>query len=126
MPLRFNITGIKLRQAAIVGWVEAAHPAALRRCGLLVEREAKRLLNTGGGKDGVPSAPGAPPHLQSGVLRASVAHAMSTPSQCIVGPTERYGAAHEFGSKVHPKRPFMRPALHRTMRRFPREFEGML
>jgi hypothetical protein len=45
---------------------------ALVKCALIVESEAKQLLNTGG--NGIPSNSGNPPNLQSGVLRASITH----------------------------------------------------
>lgn len=61
---------------------------ALRKCALLVEGIAKKSMRAGGktkGRDergrftkgvGVPSAPGQPPHVQEGTLRASITHAI--------------------------------------------------
>jgi len=47
---------------------------ALIKCALIVETEAKILLSSGGGEEKTPAPPGKPPHVQSGVLRASITH----------------------------------------------------
>jgi len=84
---------------------------ALVRAGYRLEREAKELLSEGGGSSHQPSAPGDPPHLQSGDLRSSIKTAQTTDGTVVVGPTVKYGATHEFGLRNYPPRPFMRPAF---------------
>jgi len=105
----------------------------------MVEREAKMSMKAGGalGRIGPrggyirePSAPGTPPHVQLGALRASITHATTHRGETnapveIVGPTAKYGAVHEFGSRTHPKRPFMRPALQRIAPQIKRLFARM-
>jgi len=93
--------------------------------GAAVEKEAKELLSKGGGSAGEHSPPGEPPYVQTGALRSSVTWATDD-ENVIVGPTEKYGAVHEFGSRTHPQRPFMRPALIHVRRKMSDFFEGIL
>lgn len=106
--------------------VARATPERLRRCALLVERDAKESMRRGGGRKGTPSPPGTPPHVQSNALRSGIASAPEDANAYVVGPTERYGQVHEYGGRLHPQRPFMRPALQRMQDQFPREFEGLI
>jgi len=115
-----------MRHKALIAAIAAEMPGRLEVCGLIVEQEAKRLLSRGGGSGHVPSPPGKPPHVQTGALRASVAHALTTDKGCIVGPTEIYGKFHEFGTRIHPKRPFMRPALRNSVDKFPEQFKDLV
>ena len=96
----------------------------LLKCGALVEGEAKRLLSIGGGMDHIPSDAPHPPHAQKGILRGSITHALTNDGDVIVGPTRTawYGRVHEFGSRYHPMRPFMRPALMNAKNKFAEEF----
>ncbi len=72
----------------------------LRRCALIVEREAKQLLSRGGGATGSASKAGSPPHVRSGALRSSVGFAiMPGGVKAIVGPTVKYGKIHEYGTR---------------------------
>jgi HK97 gp10 family phage protein len=100
-----------------------------------VQTEARRLLSKGGrqrakgprgGRVHIPSPPGQPPHLQTGALRASVQYAelltVTKQRAYVVGPTEKYGKYHEFGTSRHQKRPFMRPAIFNVMRTLRRVF----
>jgi len=89
----------------------AKSDSALMKAGHMLERRAKTLLSKGGGRNGEPSAPGEPPHLQTGALRSSVHTAKTKKGTVVVGPTEEYGAKHEFGLRNYPPRPFMRPAF---------------
>ena len=125
----------------------------LAKVALLVEHEAKRSMRTGGGSKQLPSAPGSPPHTQTGNLRASINFAKDVTkrkrTRFIIGPTKTawYGRLHEFGTggrfrsrkalnvarralgvrrkPVFPKRPFMRPALLRTHTKFRYMFENI-
>jgi len=137
---RFWLDERGVRQA-----VREATGPRLIKCALLVKVDAQRSMKKGGKlrfigkqkrdelgrfKSGYyqqASAPGTPPHKQSGVLRASIDYALVTPNIVIVGPRAKawYGAVHEFGGRFHPKRPFMRPALYRMAAQFPRLFAGL-
>jgi len=94
------------------------------KAGYLIERRAKQLLSTGG--EGVPSPPGRPPHLQSGALRSSVQTAMDKEGVVVIGPTEKYGAQHEFGLRNYPARPFMRPAFRESQKEILAAFKDSL
>lgn len=53
--------------------------------------------------------------IDSGLLRDSVAVARPSKGVRTVGPTQEYGIFHEFGTRHHRARPFMRPALDRSI-----------
>ena len=112
----------------------------IEKAALLVEREAKASMGTGGGAAGTPSEPGDPPNVQSGNLRASIRIASTAIGTYLVGPTFMawYGRLHEqpenpvaagtveeFGGRNFAQRAFMRPALAKVMRDFPKLFKGM-
>lgn len=101
-------------------------------CGALVEGEAKRLMKKGGRRKtkkgkwrGIPSTPPNPPHVQQGILRSSITHALTPEGSVIVGPTRIawYGRLHEFGGRHHPMRPFMHPALANARSKFADKFK---
>ena len=135
----FKIAGVKIDARRVANAVERASTEPEMKAGFLVEREAKKLMNRGGRtgvgqKRGTPSAPGTPPHTQSGELRSSIQTARAF-SSVIVGPTVAYGAVHEqpdnpgdwaeFGGLRYPKRAFMRPALLNCMRKFAKFWAGL-
>ncbi len=135
--ISMRVSQIRVEKAAVMRRVKSSVKSPLTKCALLVENEAKRSMKKGGrpakargprgGRArGTPSAPGTPPHVQTGNLRASITHAMVSPTLAIVGPTREawYGKVHEFGGRYHPKRPFMRPALNREKSKFARQFGG--
>ena len=76
-----------------------------------------------------PSAPGTPPNVQSGIGRGSITTAFVKASQSyIVGPSSPpapYMGGHEFGTRYHPPRPFMRPALMRALPRYPKLYKNL-
>jgi len=115
---------IRIHAARLTAEVRRRAVPRLVRCGALVERAAKESMQ-GGGTAGAPSPPGTPPNVQTGVLRASIAHAATGVGTVVVGPTEWTGKVHEFGGRNHPERPFMRPALKDCVTRFPGEFRGL-
>jgi phage gpG-like protein len=103
---------------------------------LEIEREAKISMERGGrstgpkgGKIQIPSEPGTPPHAQSGIGKGSIKHVWISNSQtALVGPTSPpapYMAVHEFGGRYHPPRPFMRPALLKTVPRYPKLYKNL-
>jgi hypothetical protein len=99
-------------------------------CCLIVERHAKELLSVAG--TGVraatiksrgrvirkgatvygasPSAPGEPPHKQTGRLRASVTHELIG-LVGRVGTNLKYGRWLELGTRIVLARPWLRPSL---------------
>ena len=95
----------------------------LDKAALLVEREAKILLSTGGGRSKTPSNPPSPPNLQTGNLRAAISwepvKLRFGRKSRIVGPkvSAFYGKLHEFGLGRFPKREFMGLALRNVLPR---------
>lgn len=91
---------------------------ALTQAGLVVERAAKvKLSENGRHPEGTPtpSAPGSPPSIISGTLRASVKTFKPVKRgfgqySILVGPTVVYGRIQELGGDNLPPRPYMRPA----------------
>lgn len=119
-----------------VGLVSAVEEEALKvklKCAMVVANYAKRSMKKGGGKKRTPSAPGTPPNVQKGHLRASVLFAVTEDKKVIVGPTVPYGAIHEFGGEItsggvtrlYPERAYMRPALIKGTIQFPGLFKGI-
>jgi len=132
MKMRFKVYE---REAAAA--VREATIDPLNKAGLLVEADAKRSMKKGGrytgprgGKGQTPSAPGTPPHRQSGTLISSVTHGFDKRSvTMLVGATAPYGKVHEkggeWGGRNYPRRAFMRPALNRMMSRFRSLFRNL-
>ena len=138
---RVIFTGIKELNAAftaIQARQAAASRMALRDSLSLIERTTKQLLSVSGagspGRDsrgrfsravGAASAPGTPPHLQTGALRRSVKQSPieqigSTRFQGDVGPTIEYGRIQELGGvagrgAILPARPYLQPAFEESL-----------
>jgi phage gpG-like protein len=114
---------------------QAATRRAVSQGAHLIERKAKELLSISGAgaqsrdskgrftaRQGSPSAPGDPPHLQSGNLRRSIT--VDGPNEAMfrgypgwqaeIGPTAIYGRIQELGGitwhAILPARPYMTPA----------------
>lgn len=84
--------------------------AVLKGC-LVVEREAKESIV--GPSDEV-SAPGDPPKIKTGRLRASITHRIGYEGEEVVGEVGtnvEYALPLEFGTRRMAPRPFMGPAL---------------
>lgn len=132
----------KLNPQLVVGKTQEGASRAVAKVAHLVEREAKKLVNIGGGrgKKGAPnnyyhsllqrwvkgSAPGQPPHKQTAALQSSIRVEMVGVLTALVGPSVRYGRWLEFGTKRMAARPFMRPALAKTVGQFPQFFKGII
>jgi len=110
----------------------------LERASIVVERHAKRLISVSGTgvqtKTGVirkvkggpggkgktvygafPSAPGEPPHKQTGHLRRSVTHEVNnTKLFARIGTNVTYGRFLELGTKRMAPRPWLRRSLSET------------
>lgn len=103
--------------------IEAEMIRRLVACALLLVAHAKRLVSTAGtgvgrGKGGKfrrkygsnPSAPGEPPHKQTGRLRASITWEQSGRA-VRVGTNLLYGLWLELGTATMAARPWLRRAL---------------
>ena len=128
----------------VLNAVKQAQVKPMFQAGLLVERDAKESLSIGAGrkiyvtgytrKSGEkgkkrrrkkiifePSKAPDPPHVRTGNLRASIATAPTKHDSVVVGPMSPpapYGQHLEFGTRNMAARPFMRPALMRTRKKF--------
>jgi len=106
-----------------------ASQKVLLKLGAMIEREAKVSMRKGGRvagkKKGVPAPRGKPPHVQTGNLRASITHALTSEGTVVVGPTRMafYGKYQEDPKKLD--RPFMVPAKDKVMRTAPKEWRQM-
>ncbi len=107
--------------------VRKAKIEPLQKAALLLEREVKTSMSTGGGSEKTPSAPGAVPHVQTGNLRASISSAQLNKDTFVVGPTKSaaYGKFLEFGTSRMAPRPFMFPALLKVIPKFPKFFKNL-
>ena len=92
-------------------------------------QETKRLLSVGGGGGrsigkGTPSAPGDPPHVQSGVLRTSIKKGKFG-TTFRIGPTvlAHYGGFLEGGTRHIEERPYLRPALLNMFSKWKKSFK---
>jgi len=104
---------------------------ALQAGAFLVEGDAKKSIMGTRKKKGdphTPSAPGEPPAVVTGKLRASITKKvkkgiMGATSEVFIGirggsepDSKNYGAFLEFGTKNMIQRPFLRPALRKNIR----------
>ncbi len=82
---------------------------AINSCALKVERYIKESMTPNG-----PSAPGEPPAVDTGRLRASITHRVETESGEVVayvGTNVEYAKDLEFGTVKMQPRPFMVPGI---------------
>lgn len=85
---------------------------AVNACCLKVERDIKANMSPDG-----PSAPGEAPAVDTGRLRASIAHRVEMESGeavGLVGTSVEYAPWLEFGTTRMQARPFMVPAIERN------------
>ena len=111
----------KFHNAAINALFEKKATAGLTRAALWAVGEIKRSFKPGtgaeyprGGKIHRASAPGQPPAVDTGRLRASITHEMQTEGQRVtarVGTNVEYAKELEFGTRRIAARPFLRPIL---------------
>jgi HK97 gp10 family phage protein len=89
--------------------------AALFVGGQMVETEAEVSITRGSvsGKGHKPSAPGAPPNRDTGLLDNSIETVQTGPLTVEVSSNAPYSKALEFGTSKMAERPFMRPALQK-------------
>ena len=119
---RFDVETVR-RRAEQGSFRSLSHAAAAIR--LTARRSIRRSQR--------PSAAGAPPHTQRGLLRGAIMYGVEKyRDSAVIGPThERVGTsamAHEFGGRyrreMYPKRPFMGPALEKLTPRLPGFWAG--
>lgn len=85
---------------------------AVNTCCLKVERDIKESMSPNG-----PSAPGEPPAVDTGRLRASITHRVEMEADEVagyVGTNVEYAPWLEFGTSKMQPRPFMVPAIERN------------
>jgi len=112
-----NIT-VKWRGNKYSRNVHVAMVKAIQRCTFKMDEFTKDTLGVAG--NGVPSAPGTPPHKQTGYLRNSIGFEIAPDGlSSKVGPRDlmKYGRVHEFGDAEAglPARPFLGPAFQRAL-----------
>lgn len=106
----------------------AGTKTALAKSAHLVERNAKQLLSLTSHPKGTktPSRPGQPPSLVTGALKKSVKvrgpRAIPGGYEALIGPTVVYGRIQELGGMAGkglrtrlPARPYMRPAMRKSI-----------
>jgi phage gpG-like protein len=113
-----------------VGRIRSEFARNLAAAAIVVKGRAKVLLSvagtTGQGRDAKgqfrrvygsnPSAPGEPPHKQTGRLRGSVAHEVDkTALSARVGTNVKYGRWLELGTSKMAARPWLRRALNESL-----------
>lgn len=101
---------------------ERAVDEALRQAGLVMQRGIQETLTESGRHSPgtpTPSAPGQPPAIVTGALRASVR--TTDPKTgfgaryILVGPTMEYARIQELGGRHLPARPYIEPTISRDM-----------
>jgi HK97 gp10 family phage protein len=144
LKVKFSVVS-KLNTAKVQLKTQAGTTKRLERAGLLVEREAKKLVAKGGGRASPPqvkgetyyygdpknkwvraSKEGRPPNVQTGDLRNSIRTERAGLFAVIVGPSVFYGKFLECGTRLMAARPFMRPALAKAKKELPQLFKGLL
>ena len=115
----------------VLSAVEKAARLAYLQAGYMVQREAQASMELG---FGVASIAPHPPNVQKRHLAPSIKVAMierGARGICIVGPTARsdkgfnYPAILEYGGRNIAKRPYMKPALHKVLKKIPQLFKGL-
>lgn len=87
--------------------------AALVRVAKRIEETAKASIVAGGG---FPSAPGEPPHNQTGALIAGITSGPVGKNAARVVSSDPGSATLEFGSSSREARPFLRPAVDQNLK----------
>lgn len=127
LTARFEIKTDRLRRA-----VERGNQRSLGRIGGIITQEAEQSIQI----SNKPSPEGQPPHTRgfgSKSLRKAFRSA-ATATEVVAGPAESVigtaGEPHEFGRRYRGRkfghRPFMAPALKRSLGRIPGEFAGSI
>jgi hypothetical protein len=83
-----------------------------------IEEDAKASIVAGGG---IPSAPGEPPHNQTGALVSGITSGPDKDGGAIVRSNDPASASLEFGRSDARERPFVRPAVQRNLKNIARD-----
>lgn len=115
-------TVVKMNDRAVLAIVDKGNVRALVRAGAYVQQTARRNIKF----SSWPSRPGHSPHTDRGDLKHAIRYAVDKQQGSLfVGPAKSFfsivGGVHEFGGtymrRRYPARPFMRPALERSLPR---------
>jgi len=114
--------------------VERERKSALTKAALLVVRSVKDSF----GSSGIPnatkkqressvSAPGEPPHVQTGFLKKNIAYELVGNDTAHVGANKdvKYAYWLEYGTPKMKARPYLRPALIREKKKILKIFKGI-
>lgn len=93
--------------------VGAAARDIVAKVGHDIEADSKASM-VGGGSPHVPSAPGQPPHVDTGNLRNSIRFGLTGEASGEVAVGAEYAEFLEFGTSRMAPRPFMTPAVDRV------------
>lgn len=120
MASKINWHGDKVKQA-----VNSKAVQNIERACIFVENEVKKAISIGSNKGATPSAPGEPPHKDTGRLRASISHQVdATNLKGRVGTNVKYGKFLELGTKRMKKRPFLVPTVAKNQTRIRQILKG--
>lgn len=85
----------------------------VQKLGFDIEADSKNSM-VGGGSPHAPSAPGQPPHVDTGHLKDSIGFEMTGQTSGEVTAGADYSAMLEYGTSRMPARPFLTPAVDRV------------
>lgn len=99
------------RRAAMRDGLEAGARVVETRVKILLSQPGSGNEYQRGSRNHRASAPGDPPAVDLGTLRASIAVDRVTAEEAIIAPHTDYAEYLEFGTRTMAARPYMRPAL---------------
>jgi hypothetical protein len=106
--------------------LERRHPGKANDVLRAAAFEGERIAKSSMGPGPSPSAPGEPPHVQTGALRAGIHAAPAGTLRWKVANSVDYGIYLEFGTRRMSARPFMGPMAEELRRMLPDLFRGFL
>lgn len=94
--------------------VRRATERNLERAAITLKNAVKEVISEPSNKGTTPSAPGEPPHKDTGRLRASISHEVDKDAMAArVGTNVVYGKFLEIGTRKMAARPYLRPTYER-------------
>lgn len=103
---------------SVIASIKKEAKKEVTRLSIACERNAKTSM-MGGGRPHISSLPGEPPHVDTGRLRSSITHEVEETLFGIigrVGTNVEYGRYLELGTSKMLPRPWLRPALRKTLK----------